>query len=256
MLAEKQRAVSWPQPSIQSTAMLAVHGPGGGGGDGSGAAKNAKVLPAVYSPLTDMLLAFLFWIYCYLGSNEHTVAIPQGKMQEQRIKVQSSLQGTIVAPAIQIPNHERVPSYKSWSYLMENELANEVGVRIFYTDPTGGACSHLEPLFALVVRVSLRMPHLCDNWSRAGETIPASDSEDEDRKGEGNLEGAHRERAEWVMLQLAAEHGVIPEMVQALADRLDAAPCESPSAAALLVSTTFHQLLSSGAPVLAFLPVL
>ncbi|BDA50448.1 Histone-lysine N-methyltransferase EZH1 [Coccomyxa sp. Obi] len=158
MLAEKQRAVSWPQRGIQSTAMLAAQGPSGGGGDASGAAKNAK-----------------------------------GKTQEQRIKVQSSLQGTLVAQAIQIPNHERVPSYKSWSYLMENELANEVGVRIFYTDPTG-------------------------------ETIPASDSEDEDRKGEGNLEGAHREREEWVMRQLAAEHGVVPETVEALADRLDAAP--------------------------------
>lgn len=63
----------------------------------------------------------------------------QAKAQEPRIKVQSSLQGTLLAPAIKIPYQERVPPYKSWSYLMANEIANEVGARIFYTDATGDA---------------------------------------------------------------------------------------------------------------------
>ena len=141
-----------------------------------------------------------------------------------------------------MPSHERVPSYKSWSYLMENELANEVGVRIFYTDPTGEACLQYATCTSSV-RMGLSLPHLLRSIntyasinSRVGETIPASDSEDEDRKGEGNLEGAHREREEWVMRQLAAEHGFVPDTVKALADRLDAAPCGSPFAAAQLVS--------------------
>ena len=30
-----------------------------------------------------------------------------------------------------------VPPYKSWSYLMHNEQANETGGRVFYTDATG-----------------------------------------------------------------------------------------------------------------------
>lgn len=60
----------------------------------------------------------------------------------------------------------------------------------------------------------------------AGETIPASDSEDEDRRGEGNLEGAHRESEEWVMRQLATERGITSDVVEALADRLDASTCE------------------------------
>ncbi|KAK9917862.1 hypothetical protein WJX75_009030 [Coccomyxa subellipsoidea] len=115
----------------------------------------------------------------------------KGKGQELKVRINSSLQGILSAPAIKIPYKERVPTYKSWSYLMSNELATEVGSRIFYTDATG-------------------------------ETIPASDSEDEDRRGEGSLEGAHRESEEWVMRQLAQEMGVTPEVVEILAKRLDA----------------------------------
>lgn len=61
----------------------------------------------------------------------------------------------------------------------------------------------------------------------SGETIPASDSEDEDRRGEGSLEGAHRESEEWVMRQLAQEMGVTPEVVEVLAKRLDAGTGDS-----------------------------
>ena len=58
---------------------------------------------------------------------------------------------------------------------------------------------------------------------RAGETIPASDSDDETRRGEGTLEGAHREREEWVLQRAASELGAGPMVVDVLASRLGAA---------------------------------
>lgn len=36
-----------------------------------------------------------------------------------------------------IPKATTVPIYKSWSYLMRNEIAVEVGRKMFYTDSTG-----------------------------------------------------------------------------------------------------------------------
>ena len=59
---------------------------------------------------------------------------------------------------------------------------------------------------------------------RAGETIPASDSDDETGRGEGTLEGAHREREEWVLQRVASELGAGPMVVDVLASRLGAAP--------------------------------
>ena len=59
---------------------------------------------------------------------------------------------------------------------------------------------------------------------RAGETIPASDSDDETGKGEGTLEGAHREREEWVLQRAASELGAGPMVVDVLASRLGAGP--------------------------------
>lgn len=56
-----------------------------------------------------------------------------------------------------------------------------------------------------------------------GETIPASDSDDEERRGEDQLEGPHRECIERVMRQLMAEHGSGPDVVQALAMKFSAA---------------------------------
>ena len=55
-----------------------------------------------------------------------------------------------------------------------------------------------------------------------GETIPASDSEDEERTAEGELEGAGRERSLWVMQRLAQEAGTGPEVVSVLARRFGA----------------------------------
>ncbi len=55
-----------------------------------------------------------------------------------------------------------------------------------------------------------------------GETIPASDSEDEERQLEGELEGAGRERSVWVMRRLAQEAGAGPDVVAVLAKRFGA----------------------------------
>ncbi len=62
----------------------------------------------------------------------------------------------------------------------------------------------------------------------AGETIPASDSEDEEGHGEGLLEGAQREREEWVLEQAARELGTGAMVVEALARRLGASHSARP----------------------------
>lgn len=42
-----------------------------------------------------------------------------------------------------------VPAYKSWSYLMHNEQANETGGRVFYTDATGAVLAAVHTLLAV-----------------------------------------------------------------------------------------------------------
>ena len=56
----------------------------------------------------------------------------------------------------------------------------------------------------------------------AGETIPASDSEDENTHQESQLEGAGRERSMWVMQRLVREVGTGREVMAALAKRFHA----------------------------------
>ena len=85
----------------------------------------------------------------------------QAMPQKAKVKYRSSLQGTVVVAGNSIPRKGMpgVPPYKSWSYLMQNELANETGGRIFYTDATGvwllclhGLCHlKLAPLWAFPV---------------------------------------------------------------------------------------------------------
>lgn len=67
----------------------------------------------------------------------------------------------------------------------------------------------------------------------SGETIPASDSEDDDKGIEGSLEGAGRERSMWVMQRLAQEAGSGPDVIAVLAKRFGASkgpPALLPSA--------------------------
>lgn len=58
-------------------------------------------------------------------------------MQLAKVKVKTSQQGTLAFCGRRIPAQGGVPPYKSWSYLMRNEQANEIGGRVFYTDATG-----------------------------------------------------------------------------------------------------------------------
>ncbi len=56
----------------------------------------------------------------------------------------------------------------------------------------------------------------------AGETIPASDSEDEGMHQESQLEGAGRERSMWVMQRMVRELGTGRDVIAALAKRFHA----------------------------------
>ena len=58
--------------------------------------------------------------------------------------------------------------------------------------------------------------------THAGETIPASDSDDDDRMQEGSLEGAGRERSMWVMQRLAREAGSGRDVAAVLAKQFGA----------------------------------
>ncbi len=58
--------------------------------------------------------------------------------------------------------------------------------------------------------------------NHAGETIPASDSDDDDRLQEGSLEGAGRERSMWVMQRLAGEAGAGRDVAAVLAKQFGA----------------------------------
>ena len=56
----------------------------------------------------------------------------------------------------------------------------------------------------------------------AGETIPASDSEDDEGHQESQLEGASRERSMWIMRRIAQELGTGSDVVAVLAKRFKA----------------------------------
>ena len=71
-------------------------------------------------------------------------------MQLAKVKVKTSQQGTLAFCGRRIPAQGGVPPYKSWSYLMRNEQANEIGGRVFYTDATG-ARHAIQALFCSIV---------------------------------------------------------------------------------------------------------
>lgn len=58
-------------------------------------------------------------------------------MQFTKVRCKTSQQGTLAFHAQKLRKQGGVPPYKSWSYLMRNEQANETGGRVFYTDATG-----------------------------------------------------------------------------------------------------------------------
>ena len=59
----------------------------------------------------------------------------------QRVRSKIDLAGQADFEAYVLPKARTIPPYKSWIYLMRNELASETGRRMFYTDKTGMCCS-------------------------------------------------------------------------------------------------------------------
>lgn len=62
-------------------------------------------------------------------------------MQLAKVKAKYKVreQGMLYFSLKRLAKQGGVPPYKSWSYLMRNEQANETGGRVFYTDSTGAA---------------------------------------------------------------------------------------------------------------------
>jgi hypothetical protein len=58
-------------------------------------------------------------------------------VQFSKVRCKTSQQGTLAFHARKLRKQGGVPPYKSWSYLMRNEQANETGGRVFYIDATG-----------------------------------------------------------------------------------------------------------------------
>ncbi len=58
-------------------------------------------------------------------------------VQFTKVRCKTNQQGTLSFHARKLKKQGGVPPYKSWSYLMRNEQANETGGRVFYTDATG-----------------------------------------------------------------------------------------------------------------------
>ncbi|KAK9841635.1 hypothetical protein WJX74_009123 [Apatococcus lobatus] len=99
------------------------------------------------------------------------------------------LRGQADVDAYVLPKAKTVPPYKAWIYLMRNELAAETGRRMFYTDKTG-------------------------------ETIPASDSEEE-LPGNMVMDGIHRQQQDHVLQGVVQEFGKKHTVLLILADKLD-----------------------------------
>jgi len=102
-----------------------------------------------------------------------------------------------VAP-FRVEGRPPVPRYKAWTYRVRNELAAEVGTRIFYTDATG-------------------------------ETIPVSDSDSDSGGGGGGrardallpeLDGPDADRTAALVAGVAARVGAGPRVAAALAAAL------------------------------------
>ena len=53
------------------------------------------------------------------------------------LKCSSQLGGHEIVSALLLPKEDSIPKYKTWSYLIRNEIAVEVGRKMFYTDSHG-----------------------------------------------------------------------------------------------------------------------
>ena len=57
------------------------------------------------------------------------------------VKGDSAVEGRHQIQLLLLSKEGSIPSYKSWSYLAQNEIAVEVGRRMFYTDCHGNSAS-------------------------------------------------------------------------------------------------------------------
>ncbi|KAL0022368.1 hypothetical protein WJX77_004927 [Trebouxia sp. C0004] len=90
-----------------------------------------------------------------------------------------------------MPLVEPNPSYKSWGYLVCNELAQGVGRQMYYTD-------------------------------EIGETIPLSDSDEEQDSDTESLDGVQREADMFLLSKAVSQFGVRPEVVRIAASMMRA----------------------------------
>jgi hypothetical protein len=68
----------------------------------------------------------------YAGQRSNTAIHDAGNL-----KGKSKVSGAHLLSSVLVPRGEGVPKYKSWSYLCQNEMAVEVGRKMFYTDSKG-----------------------------------------------------------------------------------------------------------------------
>lgn len=54
-----------------------------------------------------------------------------------KIEWTCSISGSLPLTVCLLPLAPTIPRYKAWSYLVRNEVAEEVGQKMFYTDSTG-----------------------------------------------------------------------------------------------------------------------
>ncbi len=74
------------------------------------------------------------------ASPQHLAPEP---LPQQPVRTKIDLSGQADVDAYILPKAKTIPPFKSWMYLMRNELAAETGRRMFYTDKTGMAHHHI-----------------------------------------------------------------------------------------------------------------
>jgi len=121
------------------------------------------------------------------GGQQHEAQLVHKKVVGIRTRKDSG--GSLKLMASVIPTYKPPPPYVSWAYLKRNELAQDAGKRMFYTDQTG-------------------------------ETVPASDEEDESLPWEEKQGAA----VDFAILEIAKEYDDDPEALEALAEKLKVSP--------------------------------
>ncbi len=86
---------------------------------------------------------------CWQDAQKETKLQACATAQLGKVKYRTKEQGQMTVLAKRLRKQGGVPAYKSWSYLMHNEQANETGGRVFYTDATGAVLAAVHTLLAV-----------------------------------------------------------------------------------------------------------